>query len=179
MDMSRDTGRLQLVCLFADILVFSAVPLLQVSSADECIGRSDRCGRMCCSCDVFFLCNWPASTSDRRTWVGSVVFRWSLLGIVVAMLGWALIARLGPWVWTEVFGDVSSEDVVIRSASGSLQCPHAVTVDPMPRGTPQRLCMLVGEAPDLGGGHGQAVIEGKRSAAGSAVRNLHLNATHQ
>lgn len=50
---------------------------------------------------------------------------------------------------------------------------------PLPRGAPQRLCMLVGEAPDLGGGHGQAVIEGKRSAAGSTVSNLHLNATHQ
>ncbi|ALS95697.1 hypothetical protein BVV10_05525 [Xanthomonas oryzae pv. oryzae] len=90
---------------------------------------------MCCSCDVFSLLLWANATGRLQRQieghgVGSVVFRWSLLGSVVAMLGWALIVRLGPWVWTEVFGDVSSEDVVIRSASGSLPCLHAVTVDP-------------------------------------------------
>ncbi|PKV12813.1 hypothetical protein [Xanthomonas prunicola] len=184
MDMSRYTGSLQLACLFLTFAFFLLVHYFRFLPPTNALIDLTVVVACVAAAMFFSLLLWANATGRLQRQieghgVGSVMFRWSLLGIVIAMLGWALIVRLGPWVWTQVFGDVYSEDVVIRSASGSLLCPHAVTVDPMPRGAPQRLCMLAGEAPDLGGGHVQAVIEGKRSAAGSTVRNLHLNATHQ
>ncbi|MBO9789772.1 hypothetical protein [Xanthomonas phaseoli] len=184
MDMSRFKERLWPVCLFLTFLFFLQVHYFRFLPPTNALIDLTFVVACVAAAMFFSLLLWANATGRLQRQIeahgaGSVMFRWSLLGIVIAMLGWSLILRLGPWVWTEVFGDVYSEDVLIRSASGSLLCPHAVTVDPMPRGAPQRLCLLAGEVPDLGDGYVQAVIEGKRSAAGSTVRNLHLNATHQ
>ncbi|WP_434988548.1 hypothetical protein [Xanthomonas melonis] len=130
MDLSWHTERLQLACLFLTFSFFLLVHhfrFLPPTNALVDLTFVVACGAAAL---FFFLLMWANATGRlqrqiERHGVGNVMFQWSLLGIVIAMLGWSSIVRLGPWVWTEVFGDVYSEEVVIRPTPGSLSAAGA------------------------------------------------------
>ncbi|MCL1527738.1 hypothetical protein [Xanthomonas nasturtii] len=110
----------------------------------------------------------------QRIGIERCIFRWLMATMVIGLVAWALVVRIVPWAWTEAFGSMYSEQVLVRPAHRSLICPYGLMISPLPHGVPGRLCMREHDLMSFPNGAVSAVIQGKRSSLGSTVHGYSL-----
>ncbi|MBB4130296.1 MULTISPECIES: hypothetical protein [unclassified Xanthomonas] len=113
---------------------------------------------------------------SQRIGIERCVFRWLMSTMVIGLVAWALVVRIVPWAWTEAFGSMYSEQVLIHPGPKSLMCPNALLIYPLPHGAPMRLCVREHEVMSFPKVAVSAVIQGKRSSLGSTVHDYYPTA---
>ncbi|WP_153064979.1 hypothetical protein [Xanthomonas arboricola] len=110
----------------------------------------------------------------QRIGIERCIFRWLMSTMVIGLVVWALVVRIVPWAWTEAFGSMYSEQVLIRPAHKSMMCPYGLMIYPLPHGAPTRLCTREHDLMSFPNGALSVVIQGKRSSLGSTVHGYFI-----